>query len=221
MPRLLLTAGPTREPIDAVRFIGNRSSGRMGLAIASAAADAGWSTTLLLGPGPEPPSGPINTIRFETTAQLGALLNAHWPDHDVLIMAAAVADERPTGGPLSGKQTRGAARTLALEPTPDLLESLAPMTRDDPYRIGFALESPDRMVERARKKLASKRLDAIVANPLDTMESDSVDARLILRTGEEIAAPAGIDKATFAAWLLQEITNQLSHRDGRKTITSG
>ena len=77
------------------------------------------------------------------------------------------------------------------------------------------------MVERARKKLASKRLDAIVANPLDTMESDSVDARLILRTGEEIAAPAGIDKATFAAWLLQEITNQLSHRDGRKTITSG
>ena len=193
----------------------------MGLAIASAAADAGWSTTLLLGPGPEPPAGPISTIRFETTEQLSALLNAHWPDHDVLIMAAAVADERPAGGPLTGKQTRGSARTLALEPTPDLLESLTPMTRDDQYRVGFALETPDRLVERAREKLACKSLNAIVANPLDTMESDSVDARLILCTGEEISAPEGIDKATFAGWLLKQITTQLPHIDGRKTISSG
>ena len=191
------------------------------MAIAAAAVDAGWTTTLLLGPGPEPPSGPVNTIRFETTDELADLLSTHWPKHDVLIMAAAVADERPVGGPLPGKQARGPARTLALEPTPDLLHALASNTRADQYRVGFALEAPDRMLEQARRKLVQKQLDAIVANPLETMESDTVDARLLLSTGEEHVAPAGIDKQAFASWLLQQITNQYASSDDRKTITSG
>ena len=193
----------------------------MGLAIAAAAANAGWTTTLLLGPGPEPPTGPINTIRFETTNELSTLLSTHWPDHDVLIMAAAVADERPVGGPLPGKQARGTTRTLALEPTPDLLESLAPLTRADQYRVGFALESREHMLERAREKLSRKMLNAIVANPLETMEADTVDARLILNTGQEIAAPEGTGKEAFATWLLKQIEHQLAQSDGRKTITSG
>ena len=209
MPRLLLTAGPTREPLDSVRFIGNRSSGRMGLAIAAAAADAGWSTTLLLGPGPESPSGPINSIRFQTTDELDALLHEHWPDHDVLIMAAAVADERPAEEPTKGKHTRGEARTLVLEPTPDLLAGLTPVTRADQFRVGFALEPQEHLLERAQAKMNRKGVDAIVANPLDTMESSTVTATVLFDGGVTLDAPKNLDKATFATWLLEQITPHL------------
>ena len=95
--RILITAGPTREPIDDVRFISNRSSGQMGFALARAAADAGHDVTLLLGPVLMPPSveDVARVIRFNTTAELEALLAEHFPQCDVLIKAAAVADYRP------------------------------------------------------------------------------------------------------------------------------
>jgi phosphopantothenoylcysteine decarboxylase/phosphopantothenate--cysteine ligase len=209
MPRLLLTAGPTREPIDAVRFIGNRSSGRMGLAIAAAADAAGWTVTLLLGPGPQAPSEPINALRFETTAELETLLHEHWPNHDVLIMAAAVADERPATTSQGDKMARGGDRTLDLEPTPDLLAGLTSMTRADQYRIGFALEPETNLLDRARTKLSKKGVDAIVANPLDTMDATTVDATLLLSNGDTLPAPGGIDKTAFATWLLEQITPHL------------
>ena len=209
MPRLLLTAGPTREPIDSVRFIGNRSSGRIGLAIAAAADAAGWTVTLLLGPGPQAPSEPIDTIRFETTAELDTLLHEHWPNHDVLIMAAAVADERPADQPADGKQARGDARTLQLEPTPDLLAGLAPITRSGQYRVGFALEPATQLLERAKAKLKNKCLDAIVANPLSTMDATTIDATLLLANGDTVPAPECMEKSAFAIWLIEHLTSQL------------
>ena len=96
MPRrMLITAGPTHEPIDAVRYIANRTSGRMGVALAEAARDAGWAVTLLLGPVAVAPPAGVQTVSFESTADLARRLDEHFPDCDVLIMAAAVADYRP------------------------------------------------------------------------------------------------------------------------------
>src|SRR5688500_7711901 len=93
-PRCLITAGPTHEPIDEVRYLGNRSSGRMGIALAAASTRRGWQTTLLLGPTHlEPPQHScLKVLRFQTAAELQALLHSQWPLHDVLLMAAAVAD---------------------------------------------------------------------------------------------------------------------------------
>src|SRR5688500_18593761 len=94
--RTLITAGPTREPIDAVRYISNRSSGKMGVALAAAAVAAGHEVTLLLGPGLPTEAEPAGcrTIRFESAGDLQRLLESHWPTHDTLLMAAAVADYR-------------------------------------------------------------------------------------------------------------------------------
>jgi phosphopantothenoylcysteine decarboxylase/phosphopantothenate--cysteine ligase len=172
-PRLLVTAGPTHEPIDAVRFLGNRSSGRMGWSLADAAARRGWTTTLLLGPteSPLPVCSQVRVRRFRTAAQLADLLDEEWPGHDVLIMAAAVADYRPARPADDGKLRRDGPVVLELEPTPDLLAGLAARTRADQVTIGFALEPAERLDVSAREKLARKSLDAIVANPLETMGS--------------------------------------------------
>src|SRR5690554_2027016 len=101
-PRVLITAGPTQEPIDSVRYLSNRSSGRMGLALTEAALHRGFSVTLLLGPvimNSDPSNlTTANVLRFRTTADLQRAIRQYWPKHDVLIMAAAVADYRPVGG---------------------------------------------------------------------------------------------------------------------------
>lgn len=205
--RVLITAGPTHEPIDAVRYIANRSSGRMGIALAEAAETRGHRTTLLLGPSPLcPPEGTaIRTIRFRTTADLEGLLADEWPSHDVLIMAAAVADFRPAAPARDGKLRRqGERMSLELEPTPDLLAGLAGSTRPDQRVIGFALEPADELAASAREKLSRKGLDAIVANPLETMDAEDVTATLILRDGTAIEAPPDLPKAAFASWLLDQ-----------------
>lgn len=204
-PRVLVTAGPTEEPIDEVRFIGNRSSGRMGLEIALAFADAGCGVTLLLGPirGEAPVHSRIACVRFRTAADLAESLSRAAPSHEVLVMAAAVADFRPAAT-AAGKILRGGPLELRLEPVPDLLGSLP--RHPGGFRLGFALDEPARLLERARVKLASKDLDAVVANPLATMESGSVDAILVWRDGRmERAADGAIDKRDFARWLAGRI----------------
>ena len=203
--RILVTAGPTHEPIDAVRYLANRSSGRMGCALAAEAASRGHSTTLLLGPGPlPPPEGTcLQTERFRTTADLEAALGRLWPDHDVLLMAAAVADYRPRHGSSEGKLRRqGETLHLELEPTPDLLAGLAAVTRHDQTLVAFALEPADGLVDAARAKLARKGAAAIVANPLETMDAENVTATLVLAHGTTVEAPADLPKAEFARWLL-------------------
>ena len=210
---LLITAGPTHEPIDAVRYLANRSSGRLGIALAEAAARRGLRTTLLLGPTSLPPPCPAGgsqptTVRFQTAADLEELLAAHWPNHDVLIMAAAVADYRPAHPQASGKRPRRGAWSLELEPTPDLVRKLAAGSRPDQTLIGFALEPADRLPDEARRKLSEKGLSAIVANPLETMGGDEIQATLLLRDGQILAPPGGTcSKRDFAEWLLEQLEN--------------
>lgn len=211
-PRTLITAGPTHEPIDAVRYIGNRSSGRMGLALAHAAAARGWPTTLLLGPTElQPPKGShLRVHRFQTAAELQNLLQQHWPAHDLLLMAAAVADYRPAAKSAQGKLKRGDRRlSLEMEPTPDLVAELAGITRPGQTVVGFALEPQETMVESAKRKLRQKSLHAIVANPLQTPGATDVTASLLFADGRIIASPAGAAKTEFAVWLLSQIEGLL------------
>jgi phosphopantothenoylcysteine decarboxylase / phosphopantothenate---cysteine ligase len=217
---LLITAGPSQEPIDAVRFIGNRSSGRMGIAIAAAAAEAGHRVTLLLGPVAVTPPSTVETLPFRTAADLQALLREHAPKADLLIMAAAVADYRPKPSDVESLRTRKIERaselTLHLEAVPDLLAEVAQTARADQRIVGFALEEPTQLEERARTKLLRKRIDAIVANPLATMDAAGVAGVLLVSPGDRGAAaepetrrppnwPQPIAKDAFARWLVAEL----------------
>jgi phosphopantothenoylcysteine decarboxylase/phosphopantothenate--cysteine ligase len=171
--RVVVTAGPTHEPIDDVRFLGNRSSGKMGFAIAAAAVERGADVTLLAGPGtPATPTGVGKRVDFETAADLERALSEHAPGADVVVMAAAVADFRPAAR-AAGKLSRRASpegTTLELVANPDLLAGLArsaaPMAR--PFLVGFAAETaggdPHVLAERAAAKLEEKGCEAIVAN---------------------------------------------------------
>ncbi|MGP1345242.1 MAG: phosphopantothenoylcysteine decarboxylase domain-containing protein [Phycisphaerales bacterium] len=213
--RLLITAGPTHEPIDAVRYLGNRSSGTLGVALADAAAGRGWETTLLLGPSPRHPSDARVVVRrFQTTADLEALLGAEMPGHDALIMAAAVADYRPKRTGAAGTKLRRGegGMTLELESTPDLLAGCTAHRRAGQVFVGFALEPAERLVESARSKLVRKGVDLIVANPLETMDSPSISATLLARGSEDRAepAPAGMDKQAFAGFLLDRVSALVS-----------
>jgi phosphopantothenoylcysteine decarboxylase / phosphopantothenate---cysteine ligase len=230
--RILITAGPTHEPIDAVRFIGNRSSGRLGIALARSAAARGWQTTLLLGPTCQTKHDHnVRTRRFTTVNDLQALLREEGPACDVVIMAAAVADFRPRigpGDPAAGTKLRraegGNGLTLDLEPTPDLLAELAARRPPGQFIVGFALEPRDALLASAREKLLRKGVDLIVANPLETMEAPTIDAVVLGRDGSERSMPGkpgepgeagagdergGVPKEDFARWLLDLIETHL------------
>lgn len=207
-PRLLIAAGPTHEPIDAVRYIGNRSSGRLGIALADRAAALGWPVTLLLGPTHlTPVSDRVQNLPFRSSADLRGLLNRTLPDCDILVMAAAVADYTPDQ-PDPGRKIRRSENeplTLSLRPTPDLLAECAGLARADQLLVGFALEPADGLVASARAKLARKGADLFVANPLETMESPDIEATLITSPAlADLATPNPIrqSKPEFAAWLL-------------------
>ena len=165
--RVLVTAGGTREPIDSVRFIGNSSSGRMGIALARAAQMRGADVTLLAANVSLPiPSG-VECRRVTTAAELQRCCEEEFPSCDVLLMAAAVADFRPSA-PRTDKIKKSGDRlqSLELEPTDDVLARLAARRRDGQTIVGFAAEHGERAVAGAREKLQAKRLDAIVVNDI-------------------------------------------------------
>jgi phosphopantothenoylcysteine decarboxylase/phosphopantothenate--cysteine ligase len=213
-PRVLITAGPTYEPIDAVRFIGNRSSGRLGCALADHAAEQGWQVTLLLGPNAAMPSDPrVQVVRFLSCQDLEDRLADHLPQCDTLIMAAAVADYRPKADEvnLEGKRRReGGDMSIKLESTPDLLAGCSQQARGDQLLVGFALEPRDRLVESALRKLDRKQIDLIVANPLETMDAASIEAMLIGNADRgmdlRLETPGVITKPDFARWLIEQLT---------------
>ena len=202
--KLLLTAGGTREAIDAVRYIGNRSSGRMGVAVAVAAVAAVHETTLIFGAASvEPPVG-VRVVRVETTAQMAAALEAEWPGHDALVMAAAVADYRPKVVAAHKLRREGGPVTLELEPTPDLLAAAA-AAKGDRVVVGFSLDDDTAAArERAAAKLVRKKLDLLVYNPVRTMEADDVAAELFHPDGRREILGA-MPKAAFAARLVAEV----------------
>ncbi len=214
--RLLLTAGPTHEPIDAVRFLGNRSSGRMGVAIADAAADLGWHVTLLLGPvAVRPANTSVQVRQFTTCEDLRGLLREEVALADVLVMAAAVADYRPKPNPaMSGGKFRrtSAALSLELEPTPDLLAEVSTARKPGQFFVGFALEPRAELLESARAKLVRKKVDLVVANPLETMDSPTVEATLVAADGTLTNTPGIMPKTQFARWLMDEIARRVADR---------
>jgi phosphopantothenoylcysteine decarboxylase/phosphopantothenate--cysteine ligase len=162
--RVLVTAGGTREPIDSVRYIGNRSSGRMGLALAASAARCGADVTVIAANvGLSPPPG-VRVLSVETAAELAERCAAEFPDADVLLMAAAVADFRPAEPVADKLDKRLGTPIVTLEPTEDVLATLAPHRRRNQLVIGFAAEHGFGGLEHAAAKLERKQLDAIVVN---------------------------------------------------------
>lgn len=213
---MLITAGPTHERIDDVRYLANRSSGRMGIALAEAACGAGFEVTLLLGPVPSDPKhrpgrgDRLHIERFESTADLQALLDRYFPLCDVLVMAAAVADYRPVTGTPGKLPRRGEKLILELEPTPDLVAGCAARRRPDQRTVAFALEQADQMAERVLEKMRAKGVDALVANPLDTMGSRLISGVIYTADGQTIAPEIPtLEKNAFAAWLIRWIQDHL------------
>src|SRR5690242_19127994 len=162
--RVLVTAGGTREPIDSVRYLGNRSSGRMGLALAERAARRGAEVTVVAANVALPAPPGVTIVAVETAAELKAACDERFDGCDVLLMAAAVADFRPRD-PAAHKHKKTDPThppVLALEPTDDVLSALAARRRPGQVLVGFAAEHGDGAIDYARDKLERKRLDAIV-----------------------------------------------------------
>jgi phosphopantothenoylcysteine decarboxylase/phosphopantothenate--cysteine ligase len=190
--QVVVTAGPTREPVDDVRFIGNRSSGKMGAALAAAALARGATVTLIAGPGTPAVPG-VRRIDFETAAELEAALIAATPDADVIVMAAAVADFRPATRAPGKLSRRNGELALTLAPVPDLLAGLARARRNGrPYLVGFAAETGGGagLVSRAMAKLGEKGCDAIVANDVSApgigFDADENAVTVLFAGGERI-----------------------------------
>jgi phosphopantothenoylcysteine decarboxylase / phosphopantothenate---cysteine ligase len=160
--RVLLTAGPTFEDIDPVRFIGNRSSGRMGFAVAAAARAAGAEVTVVAGPVALPTPAGVHRIDVRSAAQMREAVFAALPGSDVFIGAAAVADYRPREALAAKRKKSGADWTLDLVLNPDILAEVA-AAEPRPFVVGFAAETQD-LEQNARDKLARKRLDLVAAN---------------------------------------------------------
>jgi phosphopantothenoylcysteine decarboxylase / phosphopantothenate---cysteine ligase len=169
--RVLVTAGGTREPIDSVRFIGNRSSGRMGLALTEQAIRRGAEVTLVAANVSLPEPAGTRRIEVETTEELANVVREEFPHCHVLLMAAAVADFRPVRAE-PGKIARegGGGIDLHLEQTQDVLADLSSLHSDDQTLVGFAAEHGAGAIERARAKLDRKGLDAIVFNDVSRTE---------------------------------------------------
>ncbi|MCU0936880.1 MAG: bifunctional phosphopantothenoylcysteine decarboxylase/phosphopantothenate--cysteine ligase CoaBC [Gammaproteobacteria bacterium] len=160
--KVLVTAGPTREPVDPVRFLSNRSSGKMGYAVAAAAAAAGARVVLVSGPVALATPEGIERVAVETAEEMLRAVQAQVADADVLVAAAAVADYRPAGPSPSKLKRTAAPVTLALEPTPDVLGWVAGQARR-PFLVGFAAET-ENLETNALGKLRSKRLDLVAGN---------------------------------------------------------
>ena len=161
--RVLVTAGPTREALDPIRVITNRSSGRMGFALARAAYARGAEVTLIAGPTSLPPPLGVTVERAESTADLAAAVGRLLPAADVLVMAAAPADYRPAAPSATKESREQGAVPLVLEPTPDVLATTRSARRRGAIMVGFAYETADGEAK-ARAKLERKVLDLIVLN---------------------------------------------------------
>ena len=165
--KVLVTAGGTREPLDSVRFLGNRSSGRMGLALAQAAAARGADVTVIAANVSLAQPAGVRWLAVGSAAELQRACEQEFPACDVLLMAAAVADFAPSA-PVGGKikKTGRGHLELVLEPTPDVLAGLSAKRRADQTVVGFAAEHGNGAVDHGRDKLAAKGLDAVVVNDI-------------------------------------------------------
>ena len=207
--RVLVTAGPTHEPIDPVRYIANRSSGKQGFAIAAAAAELGAEVTLVAGPVALPTPPGVVRIDVETAREMAAAVESALPA-DIALLVAAVADwraaeERPT----KIKKDGGTPAPLALAENPDILAMLAGHAARPGLLIGFAAETDD-LLANAAAKLARKRCDWIVANDVsgDVMGGDTNTVHVV--TGQGIESWPAADKAVVARRLMEKIAHDIA-----------
>jgi phosphopantothenoylcysteine decarboxylase/phosphopantothenate--cysteine ligase len=230
---VLVTAGGTREPIDKVRYIGNRSSGRMGFALAADAARRGARVTLVAANTSLPIPPEVKLIGVETAAELRAACEREFESSDVLLMAAAVADFRPVA-PFDGKIKKtdsSTPPTIGLERTEDVISLLASRRRAGQVLVGFAAEHGERALAYGREKLERKQLDAVVVNDVskagvgfDTADNEvtivSADGgtRDVPRTGKDQVARAVLDEVERLR-LLRAGGDRLNTGEGRNEAT--
>ena len=206
---VVVSAGGTREPIDLVRFVGNRSSGRMGVALAAEAKRRGADVTLVYANGAAPPPAGVEVVAAPTAADMARELLAR-EEADVVLMAAAVSDYRPSE-PQAGKRPKDEESwTLALEPTDDVLAELGRRRREKGrggVLVGFAADAGERGLERAREKLANKKGNLFVFNDVSRsdigFESESNEVVLISSRGEQRIGKRS--KADVAVVILDEV----------------
>jgi phosphopantothenoylcysteine decarboxylase/phosphopantothenate--cysteine ligase len=209
--RVLVSAGGTREPLDAVRYVGNRSSGRMGVAVAEEAGRRGAEVTLLAANLAVPAPRGVTVVETPTAADLEreALARA---DADVVVMAAAVADYRPTTPTGDKRGKDGSAWVVELEPTGDVLAALGAARRPGQVLVGFAAEAGGNGLERAREKRVAKNADLFVFNDVSRSDIgfDSPDNEVVVLSSAGERTIAKAPKPAVAAAVLDEVERLLS-----------
>ena len=211
--KILVSAGPTRENIDPVRFISNRSSGKMGYAIASASMNAGHETTLVSGPVaiPQPPG--VQVFFVESAAQMACEIRRLAPCADIIIMAAAVSDYRPAEESRSDSKIKKKSERIVLtfEKTEDILAELGKNKKDGQILVGFAAETED-IIENALKKIKFKNLDWIIANDVSKknigFDSGINEVAMIYKDGQILHFPE-MDKKLLGKEILSVIIARL------------
>jgi phosphopantothenoylcysteine decarboxylase/phosphopantothenate--cysteine ligase len=185
---VLITAGPTQEPLDPVRYLTNRSSGKMGFALAEAARDRGARVILVSGPVHLPEPKDIELIRVQTALEMRQAVMDHLEPATIIVKSAAVADYHRANPPAHKVKKTAARLSLELDPTPDILAECG-RKKGDRLLVGFAAET-ENLIEEARRKLETKNCDMVVANLVSKsgigFESDENEVTLVLRTGEAI-----------------------------------
>lgn len=210
--KILITAGPTREPLDPVRYLTNRSSGKMGYALAQAASDKGHEVTLISGPVILVPPPDITVIQVETARQMYDAVRTHLKDQNAAIFSAAVADYRPAAVAVQKIKKTGETLTLTLEKTEDILGSARSVFGFTGYLVGFAAET-ERLLEHAQDKLVRKSCDLVIANDVSQagIGFDSVENEVTLCLPDASPFPLPRQsKAVLARELIAFITQQAS-----------
>ena len=215
--RVLVSAGGTREPLDAVRFLGNRSSGRMGVALAAEAKRRGAAVTLLASNLAVPAPDGVEVVEVPTAADLEREAKRRAGDADVVVMAAAVADYRPAETVEGKRMKTGEAWLLELEQTADVLAQLGEQERNGQVLVGFGAEVGRAGLERKRRMLTDKNLDLVVYNDVSApgigFDSTENEVTLVTRAGERELPRAS--KAEIAAGIVDEVERLLEeHRRG-------
>jgi phosphopantothenoylcysteine decarboxylase/phosphopantothenate--cysteine ligase len=215
--RVVVTAGGTREAIDPVRFIGNRSSGRMGHAVAAAAAARGAAVTLITTSHLEPPAG-VTVVPVVTAADVEREVLARFDEAHVVVMAAAVADFRPKVVAAEKIKKQGGAPEILLEPTPDILAGLG-ARKTHQVLVGFAAET-ERLSEHAAAKMAAKRVDLLVANDVSApdagFEVETNRAMLFDGSGSVTETPL-LSKLSLAEVILDRVAVRLGRDTTRES----
>lgn len=206
--KILITAGPTREKLDAVRFFSNRSTGKMGYALAAAARDAGFEVVLVSGPVALPAPAGVELVRIESAAELAEAVKSRAGAMDVVIMAAAVADYRPRHSFEGKLKKQPGDLVVTLERTEDVLSSLGASKPPGQILVGFAAETDD-LLANARDKLVRKNLDWIAGNDVGRSDrgfgSEDNAVTLLARDGRRIDL-ALAPKSVIAARIVEIVT---------------